>query len=228
MDQNELEQIVEAVTRQVMSAVNGGCTADAASEGKRKILLLAKPGASVPEELLVDAVTFGLKDYECNRNILRYDEVIVGNLGITQLADIAQGRIGDSVTCAVIYALLSGIDVLLLESGLEYRKFAGKANSALYGLMESYVRTLQIFGIKLHGEKRVPVVRDAKPAKYVAPAIVAPKGNAQPNSSRLITETEALVLIKQGSPVHLPAGAIVTPSAKDAFAQANVELLRDR
>ena len=226
MEQRELEQIIEAVTRQVLSAVSGG-GADPALEGRRKLLVLAKPGTPVPPELLEDAVSFSLEDYETNRNILRYDQVIIGDLSITQLADIAQGRIGDSVTCAVIYALLSGIDVTLLETAPEYRKFAGKANAALYGLMESYLRTLQIFGIKVRGEKPRPVVREARPPKYAAPPVQVPRGTAAPNASRLITETEALALIRQGSPVHLPAGAIVTPSARDAFAQAKAEVVQE-
>ena len=228
MDRQDMEQLIEAVTRQVLASLGTSPAEDAAQQGKCRLLLLAKPGTPVPEELTEGAVTFDLADYEANRNILRYDRVLVGNLSVTQLADIAQGRIGDSVSCAVTYALLSGVEVQLLESAPEHRKFAGRANAALYGVLEGYVRTLQIFGVKLLGEKKKPVVREAKPARFMAPPVTAPRGSAAPNASRLITEAEACALLKAGNPVHLPQGAILTPSARDVFAQARVELIQDR
>lgn len=226
MDQKEMQQIVELVARQVMAAMGTGET-DACAEGKEKLLVLAKPGVTVPEELTRDAVVFDLADYEKNRNILRYDRVVIASLGMTQLVDIAQARISDPVTCAVLNALLNGIDVVMLESALEYKKFAGKGSAALYGTLESYARTLGVFGVKLICEKQpAPVVKEAKPPRFEAPPVEVPKGTAEPSVGRLVTEAQALDLIKEGASIRLPAGTIVTPAAKDVFARAKVELIR--
>lgn len=228
MSRQDMEQLIETVTQQVLASLGAAPMQNAADQGKYRLLLLAKPGTPVPEELTEDAVIFELEDYETHRNILRYDRVLVGNLSVTQLADIAQGRIGDSVSCAVIYALLSGVEVQLLERAPEHRKFAGRANPSLYGVLEGYVRTLQIFGVKLLGETKKPVLREAKPARYMAPPVTVPRGTAAPNANRLITEAEACALLKTGSPVYLPKGAIVTPSARDVFTQARAELIQER
>ena len=38
---------------------------------------------------------------------------------------------------------------------------------------------------------------------------------------------KALALVRQGTDIFLPAGAIITPAAKDVFAQARVKLAQD-
>lgn len=42
-----------------------------------------------------------------------------------------------------------------------------------------------------------------------------------------MTEADAAALVKEGGPVRLPAGAIVTPAARDVFVQARVDMLRE-
>ena len=116
----------------------------------------------------------------------------------------------------------------MLESALSFRKMAGKGSTALYNLLESYARTLQVFGIKMADIRPKQVVTEAKPPKYKAPPINVPKGSGTPNASRLISEAEAAAMIKQGGPIHLPATAIITPLARDMFAQARVDLIQDR
>ena len=44
----------------------------------------------------------------------------------------------------------------------------------------------------------------------------------RPNARLLVTETQAMELLAQGGPVQLPAGFILTPSARDVFARAGV------
>jgi ethanolamine utilization protein len=230
MNQADLEYIVGLVTQQVMAAMNQGSSAQAPQyEGMSKILVVGPEHAPIPEDLCEDSVAFGLADYCTHKNILRYDRVIITDLTTTQLADIAMARVSDDVTDAVITALLNGIDTYMLESALSFRKMAGKGSTALYNLLESYARTLQVFGIKMAGirPKQQPLP-EAKPPKFKAPAIVVPKGNAMPNANRLISEVEAAELIKAGGPVHLAANAIITPLARDMFAQARVDVIQDR
>jgi len=226
MNQNDLENIINLVTQQVMAALdNRSCPAG--TEGYDKILVVGKSDAAVPEELCRSSVLLDLADYGTHKNILRYSKVIVSELSITQLADIALGRPADEASCAVIYALLSGVEVIMLEDALSFRRFAGKGSNGLYNLLEQYAKTLQVFGVKTYTPKPKPVIPEAKPAKFAPAPVEIPAGSAKPNASRLITETEARQLLAQGNPVRLPAGAIVTPLAKDVFSAAGVTVIRD-
>lgn len=230
MNQSDLEQLVNQVTQQVLAALNQGAQCCApGQEGLPKVLVVGKARSELPEEVRRGAVLFGIEDYRANRNVLRYDRVVIAGLNITQLADIAQGRIGDEASCAVLHALLNGIETLILEDALSFRKFAGKGSTALYQLLEGYAQTLQVFGVKPVGRKQAGRREPPPPTppRFKAPAVTAPKGSARPNTGRLVTEAEALALIQQGKPVHLPKNAILTPSARDVFAQAGAELALD-
>lgn len=225
MDQMQLDAIVSQVTQQVLAALQQQvCAGAPREEGLRKALVVGGTSDQIPQELAQDTVFYDLEDYRTNQNILRYDQIILVKLNITQLSDIAHGRIGDEVSCAVLHGLLNGVETVMLEDALSFRKFAGKGSTALYHLLESFAQTLQVFGVKPVGRKRLAGVEPppAKPPKYKAPTLVAPKGSAQPNAGRLVTEAEAMAMVKSGQSVQLPAGTIVTPAAKDVFAQAGI------
>ena len=229
MNQSQLEQIVALVTQEVMAAMGGQrpCGQSPETEGYSKMLVIGEAKEILPEELCRDTVLFDLKDYEAHKNILRYDRVLIASLTMAQMADIALGRAAcDEATCAVLNALLNGVEVYMMESALPHRKFAGKGSTALYNLLESYARTLQVFGVKNIRKQIKQELPEAKPPKFQAPAIVVPKGSGKPNPNQLITEAEALQLVKEGV-VELPAGAIITPSARDVFAKAGVEIRRE-
>lgn len=226
MNQNELENIVNLVTRQVLSALDSR-SCPTGTEDCEKVLVIGKSDLPVPEELCRNCVLLDLEDYAANRNILRYRRVIVVNLTITQLADIALGRPCDEASCAVVYALLSGVDVIMTENALSFRRFAGQGSNALYNLLEQYANTLQVFGVKKYTPRPNPVLPEAKPAKFAPVPAEIPTGSVKPNASRLITETEARQLLAQGNPVHLSADAIVTPLARDVFSAASVTVIRE-
>lgn len=223
MDQLEQNNLVELVTRQVLAALEerGGASLPQDS-GLDRVLVVGRPAEEVPEHLRRGAVLLGLEDYRTGQNILRYRRVIIGRLNLTQLADIAQGRIGDEVSCAVLHALLQGVETLMLEDALTFRRFAGRGSTALYQLLEGYARTLQVFGVKPAVQPPSPVLPEARPPKYRAEPVTVPAGSARPSAGRLVTEARAMELVKQGGPVCLPDNAIVTPAARDVFAQAGV------
>lgn len=229
MNETELNAVVELVTRQVMSALQGrGAECSPETDGFSRVLIVGEPEARLPEELGREAVLFGMEDYCGNRNILRYDRVVIAQLSTAQLADIALGRTGDDVSCAVVDALLNGIETLLLDGALSFRRYAGRGSTALYHLLESYAQTLQVFGVKPVSARPREVLPEAKPPKYQAPAVQVPRGSAVPNSGRLITEETAAALVKEGRTVRISADAIITPLARDVFSKAGVVLERER
>ncbi|MBQ9930255.1 MAG: hypothetical protein IJO72_05710 [Oscillospiraceae bacterium] len=226
MDQNELEKIVALVTRQVMAAMeNKGCTAIAED---RDMLLVCGCADAVPKDLSRDMVLMDLEDYRTHKEITRYKRVVVTKLHIAQLADIALGLPTDEVSCAVTYALLSGVEVIMLEDALTFRRFKDKGSNALYNTLEKYARTLSVYGVKTYRPKSNIVVPGAQLARFAQQTPAVPRGSAMPNVGKLVTETDArLLIMAQGNPVRIPVGSIITPLARDVFAHAGVEVIRD-
>ena len=224
MNQTELEQIVELVTRQVLAAVNGASADGARADDRRPRVLVLGDDTAREEELgCSGAVVLGLDDYERCQNILRYDRVVIARLTLTQLVDISNGRVGDSVSCAVIHALLSGVDTVIREDAYPHRKFAGKGSTALYQLLEKCAQTLQTFGIKPVGRSAQTAACRQKPSALSrAPA----QPECKPERKRLITEADARAMVRQGSCVELPGDAILTPSARDVLNQARKDRAR--
>lgn len=226
MTDSELQKIIKEVTAQVLDA-KASASSPAAS-GAEKILVVGDT-AKVPAQMGANAVLCGLECYECDRYIAPYSKVVITELSLIQLCDIANGRPSDPACCAVIQALLNGKTVMLLESGLPHRAFAGKGSTALYAKLESYVRTLSGFGVKMMTETRMyrPAEVPVKPAKFQKPSEAAPRGNTVRNYGSVITEEIALKLVKEDSDtVVLPHGAIITPSARDVFTKMRINVTK--
>lgn len=226
MNQNELEKIISLVTQQVMAAMEKtGCTGIAENSD---MVLVVGDADKVPKDLSRDKVLMDLEDYRTHKNIERYKRVVVTKLGITQLTDIALGRPADEVSCAVVYALLSGVEVIMLEDALSFRRFKDKGSNALYNTLEKYAKTLSVYGVKTYRPKSNIVVPGAQLAKFAQQNVAVPRGSAMPNVGKLVTETDAkLLIMAQGNPVRIPVGAIITPLARDVFAHAGIEVIRD-
>lgn len=216
--QGSMEELVRLVTEQVLAAIqNESKLEDARNEGKKKCLVLG--GAEdIPEALRQDMILLDVKDYETIQNIRRYDRVVIAKLTLRQLADIAMGRPGDSLSCAVCQALLQGVDVLMLDSAAPHRQHAGKGSTAFYRMLEGYMNSLQVFGIKLIGTDSV--LLNAPEKKQGEPV------RCEVTGTKLITEEIAERLTKKAQEVVIPAGTLITPAAMDVLKEAHVKLIR--
>lgn len=227
MTELEMEKLVAAVTAQVMASMGAAGSHPDRERGKPRCLVVGNPEA-VPETLRRGTVLRTLADYEAGGNILAYEKIIVTELTLLQLVDIAQGRPGDSAAGAVIDGLLGGAEVILLESALPHRSRAGGGSTGLYAVLEGYVRTIQAFGARLFSGERLAAQAPvpARPPKYQAPAPASPRGSARTNRAQLLTEDRALALLEGGDGViRLEPGTIVTPLAWDAFRKARAEVV---
>ncbi len=225
MDQKQYEELVRLVTDQVVRVLSqgGGCPAE---EGREKVLAAGDP-ALVPPELAEGRVVCPLEDYKAHRNILRYSRVVITDLTLTELSDIALGRDAGVKQCAVLQALLQGVDVFLWEEGLPFKTWSGRGSKVLHSLLSGYVQTLRTFGVKPAKQWKPEPVPEARPPKFQAPAVEVPAGTARPNAQRLVTEDGARALVKSGGPVALARDAIVTPAAWDVLRAAGVEIVKE-
>lgn len=229
MNEQQLKAIIEETVRAVLASKAAETCAD---DGKARALVIGDV-SKVPETLKSEGyVLCPQSEYESSGNILRYQRVVITELSLLQLSDISLGRPGDVASCAVIQALLNGIETLLIEDGLAFRKYSGRCSTRLYAVLENNVKTLESFGVKVYTPERLKKREGmplGKPAKYSVPAQPAPRGSAVPNPERLITEVGAKAMLADcGKEVHIPANSILTPSALDIFKRARVEIIKDR
>ena len=212
-----MDELVRIVTERVMAAMNSqNSLTEAQTEGKKKCLVLG--GQQAPGNLTQGMVILDEKDYESIQNILRYHRVIITKLTLRQLADIAAGRPGDSLSCAVCQALLQGVEVVMLETAAPHREHAGKGSVAFYRMLEGYMNSLQVFGIKLISkESALNYAAQEKPSEPV---------RCEVNGVKLITEETALRLARKAQEVVVPAGVIITPAAMDVLKEARITIIR--
>ena len=164
MDQKQYEELVRLVTDQVVRVLSqgGGCPAE---EGREKVLAAGDP-ALVPPELAEGRVVCPLEDYKAHRNILRYSRVVITDLTLTELSDIALGRDAGVKQCAVLQALLQGGDVFLWEEGLPFKTWSGRGSKVLHSLLSGYVQTLRTFCVKPAKQWKPEPVPEARPPKF--------------------------------------------------------------
>ena len=215
---DSMDELIRLVTEQVLAAINNeNKLEEARNEGKKKMLVLGE-AEHIPEALKQGMILLDVKDYENVQNILRYDRVLITKLTMRQLADIAMGRPGDSLSCAVCQALLQGVDILMLDSAAPHREHAGKGSIAFYRMLEGYMNTLQVFGIKLIGMDS-PMMNTAE-KKQGEPV------RCEVTGTKLITEEIADRLAKKAQEIVVPAGTLITPAAMDVLKEAHVKLIR--
>jgi len=224
MDEALIQKIMEEVIRTLNAQ---GICRHPSQEGLGRMLVIGDPDA-LPEQEKNKYILTDIDDYVQYKNILRYEKIYITRLSLTELSDIALGRDATPVSCAVVSALLQGIDVLLDEKALGHRKLAGKGSSRLYAVIEGNVRQLEGYGVKIIPLPKQEIVRETKPPKFNPPPVAVPKGSMQPNAARLITESLAVEMLK-GNPacVCVAKNAIITPSAWDIFNKSKIEVVRE-
>ena len=121
MDEKLMKQIVEAVMQELMAQRSN---ASACTEGLDKLLVIGDLQA-VPADMAEKYQIFLIDDYIQNKNIHRYQKILITSLTLVQMSDIAQGR-WFAGSCAVINGLLNGLDVCMTEAAFPHRKYAGK------------------------------------------------------------------------------------------------------
>lgn len=223
MDETLIRNIVEEV---IKNMIPGGSCESSKSPGAPQMLVIGD-FCEVPEDMRGEYSLAGLEDYETCRDIRRYRRIYITKLSLADLSSIALGRDDTLVSCAVVNALLHGIEVYLDGRALWYRKLAGKGSSRLYAVIDGNVRQLESYGVKVAEEAKPAVVREIKPPKFCPPPMQVPKGSLKPNANCLITERMAAEMVKENRPVvQIPQGAIVTPSAWDVFTNHKIQVER--
>ncbi|WP_374123951.1 ethanolamine utilization protein [Leptotrichia hongkongensis] len=161
-----------------------------------------KKETSVVDNIKLDSTWEEIEKNE-NKNKKR---LVVSTLGINDLIDLSQGK-----KSIITEFLFNEGEVLLVEEGLEYKKYTKPA--ALISLYDEYVKKVQEFGIKVVKRTEVKNSFDAKEKLYL-------KG--------LVTESRLRKLELKNQILEVDAKSKVTSLAMDYIKENSIELCYER
>lgn len=161
-----------------------------------------KKETSVVDNIKLDSTWEEIEKNE-NKNKKR---LVVSTLGINDLIDLSQGK-----KSIITEFLFNEGEVLLVEEGLEYKKYTKPA--ALISLYDEYVKKVQEFGIKVVKRTEVKNIFCAKEKVYL-------KG--------LITESRLRKLGLKNQILEVDAKSKVTSLAMDYIKENSIELYYER
>lgn len=220
----DMEKLVEMITKEVMKRIPSSTKNTAMVKEKVLVISSSEEELVKVNALIEDKYEVHLYDKE-DINLRNYEHIIVTSLCNKGLSSMALGLCNDSVQAFIIEALFNGKKVYVLKEGMQYRKYLGTPNEALYNLYNQYECKIMSYGVALvHEEsllksmhmgvafnKETVVLEDSKEYDQVQSHQVI-----EINNKRLITESDLRKLYMNGiKEVNLIKKAILTPLAQD-------------
>ncbi|HZJ76134.1 MAG TPA: hypothetical protein VFC70_00360, partial [Oscillospiraceae bacterium] len=174
-----------------------------------------------------------LKDFENDKNIEKYQHIVITEIENHELCDIALGRDSNPTTFAIQQALLCGKTIYLLQEALKYRNYSKTANIALYTLLDGYVNKIEEFGMIISGDGMISdnEVISNDGVTLDKSTVVKDEKNLENECNydyvkKVVTESIAINICKTDKKcIELPKGTIITPLAKDVFRTTGKELI---
>lgn len=160
-----------------------------------------------------------VKDMEAATAI---DLVVISELGIGLLGQLALG-IGESPEAKIVLeCLLKGKPVYILEQGIIYRRYKSTAHRTLYGLYSEYENKIKQYGVRLIHDM-VEILTDERAdykkiqqVEQIEPEIIDSHERIDLRNKKVILESDLTRAAIQGVvEVAIKQNAIITPLASD-------------
>lgn len=224
----EFDKLVALITEQVFNNIKQNTVM------KKKILLLSKENNNKIQELL--GSDFDLEYYEDNIDLNSYEHIICPSLCTNGLASLALGMSSSKMLSKMIEAIFMGKNVIVLEDGMEYRKFKGTAPKTLYKTFLEYEEKVRNFGVRivqvdslkieLNQKKSKNNLIEDETAKHNADVvfhkevqsteIIEVKDSLHIRNKKLIAESDLRKVYMNGvRNITIDKKSILTPLAKD-------------
>ena len=113
-------------------------------------------------ELPIHYDTHGLECVSITKNYHKGEPILITQLTPNMLANLANGQATTKEEEYILYNLLHGFDVYMLEDGFEYQGYRKTAYKALYSLYRDYDDKLRNYGLKIQRLKTGTPQRIAK------------------------------------------------------------------
>lgn len=156
LTQNELECLISQVVSQVKRRLEGGGgpwldgtekqrNVDSQDMWKNRDVILLSGPLSREEEQSLSSV------YQIERNMesREWDVLLFTHLSLATMAYAAHGIPGNEEAAGILFGLLSGKKVFVLERGLEYRGFRDSPGKNLYRLYLQQEALLKNIGVEV-------------------------------------------------------------------------------
>jgi len=163
-------------------------------------------------------------------------EVLVTRLGVQALVRLSEGDAGcTNEGAALLWALLRGKKPIIVEEGIEWRRFKGAMTASLAARYASHERSLVSYGAvfvkKADLAKALSGNCSPKPSCPAIPASANPAPlQGMAGSKRVINELELMRLcpasLGQGQAVEIGSRDILTPLAEDYIAKMRISVSR--
>lgn len=228
-----METLVEEIAREVYARLYK--LQEANEEGKKRAVILSEDKDESLESMLREQ--YSIRYYE--PQMRNCDLVIVPQMCIKLLANLANGLANEAAERFIMTMLLKGRKVIILEEGILYRKFKKVAPPAVYKLYEAYEDKLKSFGVMI--VPRDNVLQACKPGyvstktaepsqKETEPQLVRQAEEAGYTSichKKLITEADIRKLyMKNMCEIVIGPKSILTPLARDFIRTQRIQVRR--
>lgn len=232
------EQLIEAVTREVMKRLNAILN-EKNTFNKKRVLILER------NENLCSVLTSALEKsnyvVDCIDDMWdmnSYEAIILQNLENCELANLSHGIGMSTKENLVIQAMFNGSRIYCMEKGVEYKKFEKTSNNYFFNMFNDYKEKLVACGMKFVGLKELicllnnevldleentcrPKVKDNDAQ------VVVKKKYVDLTNKKLVSEVELRNIFKQGiKEVLVSKKSIVTPLAMDFARVSRLEINR--
>lgn len=238
----DMDSLVKIITKEVLKKID--------------IINLQKAKVKSGNILILDSISKEKKDkYEyiigINKNIKFLDDffvdddidsldyIIVPNLSIKDLSSIAIGLEQSQISKVVIDSILHGKKVVVIEEGIDYRKFRNISSENFFQLFKSYEDRLVSFGIDIvKKEELLFYLSENTCVKDIKKELVQEsfKNINQGKKVHVIEATISKKAVSEGDikriwdlgykTIYLNEKSIITPLAKDYIRTNEIEIKR--
>lgn len=230
----DIEKLVEMITKEVMNRVKQVEIQEEILPRKSTKILIAESSESSIYEELANSLKKSNYCYDSLENIENdldaYESIVFGELNNRSLANISLGVQCSPKEAIAIKAALLGKKIIILEDGLEYRKYKSTSNKILYSLYQDYERKLVSYGMEIVSEKDfMKVLRSKKQEGCVSvqenvikvePAISVQNTKEEEiydfSKKRVLSEADLKRVYRQGiKGIKISKKTVLTPLVKD-------------
>ncbi|TQR44293.1 ethanolamine utilization protein [Paenibacillus popilliae] len=231
--------IIEAVAAEVIKRLGQQEKKEPAAARKQAVLLSME---AIPE---LESVLNSHVDVRYYDETLRdCDVLIIPQLCIQLLANLANGISAGPRERFVLTMLLKGREVIALEEGLQYRKYKSMAPVLLYKMYDEFTAKLSAYGIRLVKEQDLPAAclenGNVSGKLQVGQKPVAAQEDNQVESVVSDIASHALVLnrkviteaelkkhrLHNGNEIVIDRHSIITPLAQDYLRMQKMQVHR--
>lgn len=203
----DMHELIAAIVRQVLEQLQKSASPDGGMQvAVRACVMVLAPRSESVAASLKENFGEGVEIRFFGEDTVKAEPVryILPFLACGELAELAAGKASGIFTSEALRLLLSGKEVEVME--YEYQAYSQTAPGPLFSLYEGYEKTLAGYGM-VPFRRKMPEVFRFRDSLVTEKAVEAARENGAKS-------------------IMVPAAAIVTPLARDAAKNLNIDILK--